>query len=162
MGEEQPAEESTETETEQSTEGTAEAESSEAGAQSSLLVAYFSYAENAALREEDFSDDVHRALVRYINFCRETGQEIRVSDLFELFGEDTPEFNAILDLNTEERLFGGGAEKYFADCVKTVARRRVQTRMDEITAKIGAETDLSARHALAEELTALARELKNY
>ena len=50
--EEQPAEESTETETEQSTEGTAEAESSEAGAQSSLLVAYFSYAENAALPDD--------------------------------------------------------------------------------------------------------------
>lgn len=51
-GEEQPAEESTETETEQSTAGTAEAESSEAGAQSSLLVAYFSYAENAALPDD--------------------------------------------------------------------------------------------------------------
>lgn len=51
-GEEQPAEESTEIETEQSTEGTAEAESSEAGAQSSLLVAYFSYAENAALPDD--------------------------------------------------------------------------------------------------------------
>lgn len=51
-GEEQPAEESTETETEQPTEGTAEAESSEAGAQSSLLVAYFSYAENAALPDD--------------------------------------------------------------------------------------------------------------
>ena len=51
-GEEQPAEESTETETEQSTEGTAEAELSEAGAQSSLLVAYFSYAENAALPDD--------------------------------------------------------------------------------------------------------------
>ena len=51
-GEEQPAEESTETETEQSTEGTAEAESSEAGAQSSLLVAYFGYAENAALPDD--------------------------------------------------------------------------------------------------------------
>ena len=51
-GEEQPAEESTETETEQSTEGTAEAESSEAGAQSSLLVAYFSYAEHAALPDD--------------------------------------------------------------------------------------------------------------
>ena len=51
-GEEQPAEESTETETEQSTEGTAEAESSEAGAQSSLLVSYFSYAENAALPDD--------------------------------------------------------------------------------------------------------------
>lgn len=50
--EEQPAEESTETETEQSTEGTAEAESSEAAAQSSLLVAYFSYAENAALPDD--------------------------------------------------------------------------------------------------------------
>ena len=50
--EEQSAEESTETETEQSTEGTAEAESSEAGAQSSLLVAYFSYAENAALPDD--------------------------------------------------------------------------------------------------------------
>ena len=51
-GEEQPAEESTGTETEQSTEGTAEAESSETGAQSSLLVAYFSYAENAALPDD--------------------------------------------------------------------------------------------------------------
>ena len=51
-GEEQPAEESTETETEQSTAGTAEAELSEAGAQSSLLVAYFSYAENAALPDD--------------------------------------------------------------------------------------------------------------
>lgn len=51
-GEEQPAEESTGIETEQSTEGTAEAESSEAGAQSSLLVAYFSYAENAALPDD--------------------------------------------------------------------------------------------------------------
>ena len=51
-GEEQPAEESTEIETEQSTEGTAEAESSEAAAQSSLLVAYFSYAENAALPDD--------------------------------------------------------------------------------------------------------------
>ena len=50
--EEQSAEESTGTETEQSTEGTAEAESSEAGAQSSLLVAYFSYAENAALPDD--------------------------------------------------------------------------------------------------------------
>lgn len=50
--EEQSAEESTETETEQSTEGTAEAESSEAGAQSSFLVAYFSYAENAALPDD--------------------------------------------------------------------------------------------------------------
>lgn len=50
--EEQSTEESTETETEQSTEGTAEAESSEAGAQSSLLVAYFSYAENAALPDD--------------------------------------------------------------------------------------------------------------
>lgn len=51
-GEEQPAEESTETESEQSTEGTAEAESSEAAAQSNLLVAYFSYAENAALPDD--------------------------------------------------------------------------------------------------------------
>lgn len=51
-GEEQPAEESTETETKQSTEGTAEAELSEAAAQSSLLVAYFSYAENAALPDD--------------------------------------------------------------------------------------------------------------
>ncbi len=51
-GEEQPAEESTGIETEQSTEGTAEAESSEAAAQSSLLVAYFSYAENADLPDD--------------------------------------------------------------------------------------------------------------
>ena len=48
---EQPAEESTETEAEQPAEETAE-ESSETGAQRNLLVAYFSYAENAALPDD--------------------------------------------------------------------------------------------------------------
>lgn len=48
---EQPAEESTETEAEQPAEETTE-ESSEMGAQRNLLVAYFSYAENAALPDD--------------------------------------------------------------------------------------------------------------
>ena len=120
------------------------------------------YAERFSLREEDFQNDVHRTVVRYIGACREAGRDIRVSDLFETFGEDTAEFNAILDLNTEERLFGSGAEKYFSDCVRTVSRWRIQQKIAALTQQIGAEQDLAARRALTEELTALTGELKNY
>ncbi len=120
------------------------------------------YAENYILNEEDFADEVHRTVVRYINTCKEDGQKVRVSDLFEIFGEDTPEFNEILDLNTEERMLGEGAERYFKDSVKTVSLWRVQQKISAITEKINKETDGAARRALAMELTALTKELKQY
>ena len=100
--------------------------------------------------------------MRYISFCRETDQPVRVTDLFEIFGENTPEFNAILDLNTEERLFGVGAERYFEDCERTLARWRIQEKMTALNERLNAETDVTVRRRLAEELTALTGELKNY
>lgn len=120
------------------------------------------YAARYALEEADFPDEVHRAVVRYISFCRETDQPVRVTDLFEIFGENTPEFNAILDLNTEERLFGVGAERYFKDCERTLARWRIQEKMTALNERLNAETDVTVRRRLAEELTALTGELKNY
>ena len=120
------------------------------------------YAARYALDEADFPDEVHRAVVRYISFCRETDQPVRVTDLFEIFGENTPEFNAILDLNTEERLFGVGAERYFKDCERTLARWRIQEKMTALNERLNAETDVTVRRRLAEELTALTGERKNY
>ena len=120
------------------------------------------YAQNYDLKEEDFAEEVHRTVVRYINFCRESGQKIRVSDLFEIFGEDSNEFNEILDLNTEERLLGAGAERYFKDSVKTVALWRLQQKIATVTQKISEETSADVRRSLAAELTALTKELKNY
>lgn len=120
------------------------------------------YAQDYALREEDFEDEVHRTIARYIDFCRKNGQKIRVSDLFEIFGESTPEFNEILDLNSGERLLGDGAARYFTDSVKTVAAWRLRQKIAAITAQINEETDVAERRRLAQELVTLTKELKNY
>ncbi|MBR7100477.1 MAG: DNA primase [Clostridia bacterium] len=120
------------------------------------------YAENYSLNEQDFTDEVHQTVVQYIRYCRENGQKIRITDLFETFGEKCPEFNEILDLNTEERLLGEGAERYFQDSVKTVARFRLRQEIAAITQQISQEQDLSARRTLTERLTALTKELKKY
>lgn len=119
-------------------------------------------AQGYEIREEDFSDEVHRRIAQYIVYCRETGQRARASDLFEAFGEETGEFNEILDLNTEERLEGDAAVRYFEDCVKIVSLQKLQVKMAELTQKIGTVTDLNERRQLASELTALTKELKKY
>lgn len=117
-GEEQPAEESTETETEQSTEGTAEAESSEAGAQSSLLVAYFSYAENAALPDDvDASASAsiqpwNGALTGNTGVVADMIAQATGADLFSIRTvEQYPDtYDAILDQGQQERSEGARPE----------------------------------------------------
>lgn len=120
------------------------------------------YAENYDIRTEDFSDEVHRKIAEYIGYCRENGHKIRASDLFDLFGEETPEFGEVLDLNTEERLEGEAAQCYFNDCVKIFSLQKLQKKIAELTKKIAEVTDLTERRALAAELASLTKELKNY
>ena len=119
------------------------------------------YAKDYPLREEDFDEDVHKTIVRYVDACREQGRKVRVSELFDVFGEDSAEFNEILDLNTDEQLYGEGAKQYFTDCVKTAGRHRLQEKMNEIKQKIGETIDLQARRELVSQLSALTKELKN-
>ena len=71
-------------------------------------------------------------------------------------------FNEILDLNTEERLLGEGAEKYFHDSVKMLALNGIRKKIAVLTQRIGEEQDVAVRRTLAERLTALTKELKNY
>ena len=85
---------------------------------------------------------------------------MRVSDLFELFGEDSPEFNAILDLNTDDRVAGEAAEAYFCDCVRTVREEALREKIAKTSAAIDEEKDAEKRRALVEELTRLTKELK--
>ena len=119
------------------------------------------YAKDYPLREEDFDEDVHKTIVRYVDACREQGRKVRVSELFDVFGEDSAEFNEILDLNTDEQLYGEGAKQYFTDCVKTAGRHRLQGKINEIKQKIGETIDLQARRELVSQLSALTKELKN-
>ena len=118
------------------------------------------YAEGYELREEWFRDEVHREIVRYINRCREGGQPVRVSDLFEVFGEDTPEFNEILDLNTEEQLLGENSEKYFRDSERTLKRWLLQQEMGSLSARIGETEDAGERQELTQRLSGLVKELR--
>lgn len=120
------------------------------------------YAENYRPKEEDFKENVHTVIVKYVTQCMDGGQKIRVSDLFDIFDEDTAEFNAILDLNVDGGLWGDGAEQYFRDSVRTVERQHIQKQIDWLSARSREATELEERRKLLQELSRYTQELKKY
>lgn len=120
------------------------------------------YASNYLPKEEDFKDEIHLVIARYIATCAKTGQAVRVSDLFEVFDENTAEFNEILDLNADGRLLGNGAQQYFNDCLRTVNKQRLQDKISLLTAQIKGESDSAERRRLTAEISRYTQELKKY
>lgn len=120
------------------------------------------YAEHYRPKEEDFKEDVHIVVVRYIMRCMENGQKMRASDLFDVFDENTVEFNEILDLNNDGGLWDAGAEQYFNDCVKTMNRQRLSDKIEEAKKRAERATELNERRALMTELAGYTQELKKY
>ncbi len=118
------------------------------------------YASDYELRVEEFSDGVHKTIIRYINDCKAHDKKIRAVDLFEVFGEDTAEFSQILNLNTESGVLGENASAYFDDCVRTVEKRRVQDRITKVKDELSRALDVEKRKLLMNELNELTKKLK--
>lgn len=90
------------------------------------------YARNFDLSGVKFDNNVHNIIAEYIIGRRNRGENVRASDLFEIFDENTPELSAILDLSLGEGFDGSDAEKYFRDCVRTLERQKIEDELRQI------------------------------
>ena len=117
------------------------------------------YAKSFNLRELDFSDETQNAVAEYVCEQEERGGKIRPVELFDVFGEDSPEFNKILDFNYGDKLTGETAEKFFADSVNSIKREQLETEIDKCNRLIANLTDLEERRKITKRIVELVSEL---
>ncbi len=116
------------------------------------------YVKDTDLESIEFADDIHTIIKKYILNMRAADEKIHMSELFDFFEEDTPEYEElkrILDYSDGVEFSGAVAEKYFSDCVQKLALNGVDGEIAAVTAKLSSETDIEKRNAYARKLTEL-------
>jgi len=118
------------------------------------------YAADVDISTVDFADDVHTLVAGYIRSKKLMEEPVRVSELFEFFDENTPEFeelNKILDYSEGAGLKGAVAEKYFCDCIISLKINKIDGKISALNAVLSSQ-NLEERAAAAKEITRLAKE----
>ena len=120
------------------------------------------YAKNFDISSVRFTDPVHNTIAEYIKKRQERGEPVRASALFDLFDEDTPELNDILDLSVGETLQGENGARYFEASVRTLECAALTEELDRLSALCDAETDLAKRREMTRRILDLTIRLKQY
>lgn len=120
------------------------------------------YAKNFDLSSVRFDNPVHNTIADYIADRRKREEKVRVSDLFEIFDEKTPELSEILDLSLGDNLEGERAARYFSDCVKTLGRQKIEEELKKLSAECDAQTDLAEKKRITRRILELTIQLKNF
>ena len=118
------------------------------------------YAKDFDLKRLTFSNAAHKVIADFILAEEERGEKIRPSDVFDIFREESPELNAILDLNYGEKLSGPIAERFFADSVNTLEKESLSAKIKDLTAEFSSSKDVARRKEIAGEIDRLTRLLK--
>jgi DNA primase len=106
----------------------------------------------------EFVLDVHTVIARYLVAKKVLEEPVRISEVFELFDENSPEMKElsyIFDLNDGDSLQGEVAEKFFNDCLKQLRYYQIDVEISEIKARIGKVTELAERKELTIRLQEL-------
>ncbi len=110
------------------------------------------YAKEVALEELPFADETHILIAGYVAERENKGERVRPSELFELLGEDSEEFNAILDLNYKDKLSGEIAARFFNDSVKALRLEMIERAIDDCNKRYVQERDVEKRKEISKTL----------
>ncbi len=113
------------------------------------------YAREVSLDELPFGDETHILIAGYIAEQEEKGERVRPSELFERLGENSEEFNAILDLNYKDKLEGEVAERFFKDSVKALRLEMLERAIADCNESYVKERDVEKRKEISKTLQAL-------
>ncbi len=113
------------------------------------------YAKDFSLVDLPFADETHILIARYIDEHEQAGERIRPSELFEILGDSSTEFNAILDLNYGDTLSGDTAERFFLDSIKTLQLKAIDEEITECNKQYEQESETDVRKAISKRLAAL-------
>lgn len=118
------------------------------------------YAREMDITTLEFVSPVHKGIKDYIVTKLQSGETVRFSDLYEVFGEEfSEEVSRIAGMESEENKNFDQAT-YFFDCVKTLKLHIITDKIDNLSKMFTTETDTEKRRELTKEITKLLTEKK--
>ena len=105
------------------------------------------YAASFDLASVEFDDPAHRTIALYVISGRKSGR-VRASGIFDLMPADG-ELAEILNLDYGDNLDSPAAEKYFADCVKTLREKSLSEKIAAERVRYADANDEERREILA-------------
>lgn len=110
------------------------------------------YANGYDLSGLALQDETHIVIAQYVIEREKAGERVRPSEIFEILQEDTPELNAILDLNYGEKLSGEVAERFFLDSVRALEKESIEREIAQLNEAYAKAIDESARKEIAKKI----------
>ena len=117
------------------------------------------YAKTCDPTELQFDDEEHRKIAAYIEEGRKEGR-VRPSGLFDLMDADG-ELAEVLNLDYGDNLDGEKAERFFADSVNTLRRKKLLEEQSRLNAAYNQEASREKRLEIAARIGELIKKLKN-
>lgn len=126
------------------------------------------YAQGVDISAIPFTDDVHVIVATYIRSKKLMEEQVRISELFEFFDENTPEYDEltrILDYSEGAELIDGGmpeevAERYFFDCIRTMKIAQTDAAIAEEKQKLKGVNDLEIQKQILNRISELTLQKK--
>ncbi len=116
------------------------------------------YAAAFDLASVEFDDPAHRTVALYILSGRKAGS-VRASGIFDLMPAEG-ELAEIFDLDYGDNLDSPAAEKYFADCVRTLRAKALSEKIAAARVRY-ADADEAEKRALLQEIALYTKQIKS-
>ena len=119
------------------------------------------YTKDTDISQIPFVNDIHVILAKYVLSKRMLGERIHLSEIFEFFEENSPEYEElgrILDYSDRSGLEGEVAEKYYCDSILKLKLDFIDGEVGELSKKLGAVSDIDERNKLAQRITELIKQ----
>ena len=126
------------------------------------------YVKDKDIADITFSDEIHVIIAKYIRSKKLMEEQIRLSELFEFFDANTPEYGELERILDYSEGFGFEnnevAAKYFNDCVTKLKLEGINAKIERETQRLASVTEIEERAKIASaigELTKQKDKIKN-
>ena len=120
------------------------------------------YVKDKDVSQIPFSDEIHSIIARYLSSKKLMEEPVRLSELFEFFDVDTPEYGELECILEYSEGFGFDddevAIKYFNDCIAQLELYEINTKIERETQRLALVSDLGERTKIASEITKLTKQ----
>jgi DNA primase len=119
------------------------------------------YTEDVDISKIEFDNDIHTILAKYVLSKRLMEEKIHLSEVFEFFEENTPEYEEltrILDYSDGQSFYGAVAEKYFNDCIIKLKINAIDKVISSLSAALKEATEITQRAEIAKQISTLLKQ----
>lgn len=119
------------------------------------------YTDEVDISSIKFENDIHYILAKYVLSKRMMGEKIHLSEIFEFFEENTPEYEEltrILDLSDGQSFSGEIGEKYFKDSLLKLKLDEIDKNISLLSQALAVTSEISERTRVAAQIDQLLKQ----